>query len=128
MILPDLFRHENVVAMSVLSFSEYKRSGDRLQNAWGDQQVFHLPVAPQVTARTRFASSLPRRVRFLMPEEAVVLLEEAMEISEGNKKEAARLLNLKRTTLLEKIKKKTYPGSSEPCRDMFKFMHSGWHQ
>lgn len=34
------------------------------------------------------------------------LIVKAMEISEGNKKEAARLLNLKRTTLLEKIKKK----------------------
>ena len=27
----------------------------------------------------------------------------------GNKKEAARLLNLKRTTLIEKIKKKNLP-------------------
>ena len=30
----------------------------------------------------------------------------ALRSSQGNKKEAARLLNLKRTTLLEKIKKK----------------------
>jgi len=29
-----------------------------------------------------------------------------MKFTEGNKKEAARLLKLKRTTLLEKIKKK----------------------
>ncbi len=34
------------------------------------------------------------------------LILNALRISEGNKKEAARLLNLKRTTLLEKIKKK----------------------
>ena len=33
-----------------------------------------------------------------------------MKISSGNKKEAARLLNLKRTTLLEKIKKKELTG------------------
>jgi len=34
------------------------------------------------------------------------LISQAMRITSGNKKEAARLLNLKRTTLLEKIKKK----------------------
>lgn len=34
------------------------------------------------------------------------LIVQAMRMSSGNKKEAARLLNLKRTTLLEKIKKK----------------------
>ena len=36
----------------------------------------------------------------------IQLIVEAMEISEGNKMKAARLLKLKRTTLLEKIKKK----------------------
>lgn len=34
------------------------------------------------------------------------LILKALEMTEGNKKEAARILNLKRTTLLEKIKKK----------------------
>ncbi len=34
------------------------------------------------------------------------LILQALEVSKGNKKEAAKLLNLKRTTLLEKIKKK----------------------
>ncbi|WP_448875047.1 sigma-54 interaction domain-containing protein [Desulfobulbus propionicus] len=34
------------------------------------------------------------------------LIVRALKLSQGNKKEAARLLNLKRTTLLEKIKKK----------------------
>ena len=34
------------------------------------------------------------------------LIRQALQITEGNKKEAARILNLKRTTLLEKIKKK----------------------
>jgi len=33
-----------------------------------------------------------------------------MKKTSGNKKEAARLLNLKRTTLLEKIKKKSIEG------------------
>jgi len=34
------------------------------------------------------------------------LITQALKLTQGNKKEAARLLNLKRTTLLEKIKKK----------------------
>ncbi len=34
------------------------------------------------------------------------LIVQALKLTEGNKKEAARLLNLKRTTLLEKMKKK----------------------
>jgi DNA-binding NtrC family response regulator len=38
------------------------------------------------------------------------LIIQALRITEGNKKEAARLLNLKRTTLLEKIKKKDIEG------------------
>lgn len=38
------------------------------------------------------------------------LILQAMKMTEGNKKEAARLLNLKRTTLLEKIKKKNLNG------------------
>jgi DNA-binding NtrC family response regulator len=38
------------------------------------------------------------------------LIVQAMKLTEGNKKEAAQLLNLKRTTLLEKIKKKNITG------------------
>jgi transcriptional regulator with GAF, ATPase, and Fis domain len=38
------------------------------------------------------------------------LIVQALKFTEGNKKEAARLLNLKRTTLLEKIKKKDIVG------------------
>ncbi len=38
------------------------------------------------------------------------LIVQAMKLTEGNKKEAARILKLKRTTLLEKIKKKDIEG------------------
>ncbi len=38
------------------------------------------------------------------------LIMQALKMTQGNKKEAARLLNLKRTTLLEKIKKKELSG------------------
>ncbi len=41
------------------------------------------------------------------------LIIQAMKMSKGNKKEAAKLLNLKRTTLLEKIKKKGLQGMWE---------------
>ncbi len=41
------------------------------------------------------------------------LIIKAMKMTEGNKKEAAKLLNLKRTTLLEKIKKKNLHGMWE---------------
>ena len=41
------------------------------------------------------------------------LIVQALKLTQGNKKEAARLLNLKRTTLLEKIKKKELFASLE---------------
>jgi len=41
------------------------------------------------------------------------LIIQAMKMTHGNKKEAAQLLNLKRTTLLEKIKKKNLQGMWE---------------
>ncbi len=41
------------------------------------------------------------------------LIIQAMKFTSGNKKEAAKLLNLKRTTLLEKIKKKNLQGMWE---------------
>lgn len=43
----------------------------------------------------------------------IQLIVQALKLTEGNKKEAARLLNLKRTTLLEKIKKKEIDGDWE---------------
>jgi len=49
------------------------------------------------------------------------LIVQALKFTQGNKKEAARLLNLKRTTLLEKIKKKellaTWLGDEETEQD-----------
>jgi Response regulator containing CheY-like receiver, AAA-type ATPase, and DNA-binding domains len=34
------------------------------------------------------------------------LIQQALDLTAGNKREAARLLNLKRTTLIEKLKRK----------------------
>lgn len=55
------------------------------------------------------------------------LIIQALSITKGNKKEAAKLLNLKRTTLLEKIKKKNIQTSlpeklmDGPSSDEFRF-------
>jgi hypothetical protein len=39
------------------------------------------------------------------------IIERALRLSDGNKKEAARILKLNRTTLLEKLKRKRAQGS-----------------
>ena len=38
-------------------------------------EIVHLPVAPQVTAMTRFSSMLPSKISFMMPAEAVDFLD-----------------------------------------------------
>lgn len=38
-------------------------------------EIVHLPVAPQVTAMTRFSTVLPRKLSFMMPAEAVDFLD-----------------------------------------------------
>ncbi len=48
------------------------------RGAQGDR-VLYLPVAPQVTARTRFSSSLPGKISYLMPAEALDYLVRASE-------------------------------------------------
>jgi nitrogen fixation protein NifB len=39
------------------------------------EEIVHLPVAPQVTAMTRFSSVPPRKISFMMPAEAVAFLD-----------------------------------------------------
>jgi len=64
-----------------------------------------------------FSSTPPQAASEIWPESGIdfntlvndfetQLIVQALKLTQGNKKEAARLLNLKRTTLLEKIKKK----------------------
>lgn len=45
----------------------------------GNNDIIHLPVAPHVTARTRFASIVPEKIPFMMPHEAMALLDSVME-------------------------------------------------
>ena len=94
------------------------------------QSVDHIPPSPEtVSTPIRNDVSPPEQIMLLSPsspapfaqglwddkgidfknlvnEFETQLIVEALKFTGGNKKEAARLLNLKRTTLLEKIKKK----------------------
>lgn len=46
-------------------------------------EILHLPVAPQVTAMTRFSSLMPSKVSFMMPNEAVEFLDRAYTHKKG---------------------------------------------
>ncbi len=47
------------------------------------EEIIHLPVAPQITAMTRFSSALPNRISFMMPVEAVDFLSRVYEQKGG---------------------------------------------
>jgi len=84
------------------------------------QQVFDDVSRPEQLLL--FSSASPLAANEIWPESGIdfnalvndfetQLIVQALKLTQGNKKEAARLLNLKRTTLLEKIKKKELPAS-----------------
>ena len=75
----------------------------------------HISLRPRRTEFNRNRKTRKRHIDWssgivnfneLINELETELIIQALSRSQGNKKEAARLLNLKRTTLLEKIKKK----------------------
>ena len=79
-----------------------------------DELPAHPPLPPanaQISPQS-LASWENGRVDFneLINDFETQLIVQAMKLTEGNKKEAARILNLKRTTLLEKIRKKGIEG------------------
>ena len=47
-------------------------------------EIVHLPVAPQITAMTRFSSMMPSRISFMMPTEAVEFLDRVHTHKNGN--------------------------------------------
>ena len=65
--------------MISLAQHKMKREKNIEERNSGNSAVIHLPVAPQVTYRTRFASAVPKKLHFLMPKEAVSLLDSIME-------------------------------------------------
>lgn len=94
---------------------------EKFHNVLPEDEASATPGDPQESSGhscVRQTSSIPRavwengRVDFneLINEYETRLIVQALRLAEGNKKEAARLLNLKRTTLLEKIKKKDIEG------------------
>ena len=78
-----------------------------------DQNTSQIPVPEQLSL---FSNNKPAEgeiwsddgvdFKALVNDFETQLILQALEMTKGNKKEAARILNLKRTTLLEKIKKK----------------------
>jgi len=101
--LPDKFHHMRELVASVMA----QPSSDLVASEI-------LPEAPEdsMTQATNSIENIPwheGQVDFkeLINSFETELIVHAMKLTDGNKKEAARLLNLKRTTLLEKIKKKS---------------------
>lgn len=63
--------------MNVIPLNDHKKRTDGGGQRAGE--VISLPVAPHVTAMTRFSSSLPRRMSFMMPGEALSYLEREID-------------------------------------------------
>ena len=70
--------------------------------------AFSTPPTPQINFENG-----PIDFNELINKFETELIIEAMKFTSGNKKEASRMLCLKRTTLLEKIKKKEIEGRWE---------------
>ena len=64
--------------MSIISLAEYKGSVGQA-SVKKTKEIIYLPVAPQITARTRFASAIPKKISFMMPNEAMSVLDSAVE-------------------------------------------------
>lgn len=100
--LPEKF-HDVVIPAEIESELADKNPADHL----ADQ-----PIQP-VSAQNVSWESGQINFNELINDFETQLIVQALKFTEGNKKEAARLLNLKRTTLLEKIKKKDINGDWE---------------
>ncbi len=65
--------------MSVIPLAEQAASGQG--RATGSaKEIVYLPVAPQLTAKTRFSSAHPKKVDFLMPHDAIIMLDQIMKV------------------------------------------------
>nr|WP_028579381.1 sigma-54 dependent transcriptional regulator [Desulfogranum japonicum] len=107
--LPEKYRSEEAVAGNNLNASPKNGEAQDSMTATPEQ----LPL---------FSPASGSQVQDMWPEEGIdfnamvndfetQLIVQALKMTQGNKKEAARILNLKRTTLLEKIKKKELQAS-----------------
>jgi len=97
--LPEKF-HDVIIPAEIESeFADNNRA----------DQSANLPIQP-VSAQQVCWENGQINFNELINDFETQLIVQALKFTEGNKKEAARLLNLKRTTLLEKIKKKDIDG------------------
>ncbi len=98
--LPDRYKMHNPVQQTELKPVEF--------SVQPDERLALQQPAPQETLQIPDVSWEEGSVDFkeLISDFETKLIVQAMKMADGNKKEAARILNLKRTTLLEKIKKK----------------------
>ncbi|NOQ47272.1 MAG: AAA domain-containing protein [Desulfobulbaceae bacterium] len=117
--LENLVQHMTILhGGTCISFNnlpdKYRETQDeQAQPADGDQEAQHVSAPEQLL----LFSAQPPPVENIWSDDGIdfnalindfetQLIVQALKMTEGNKKEAARILNLKRTTLLEKIKKK----------------------
>lgn len=97
---------------------KYRQSGDHrlpppeitsrsiMNDVSRNEQIMLLATPPPVPSAQGLWNDSGIDFKSLVNEFETQLIVQALKFTGGNKKEAARLLNLKRTTLLEKIKKK----------------------
>ena len=90
---------ENVVERA-LAFSQGRSADRRAGSPAGDPE----PAAPRRHARPGFPTKGSISRRYIEGVE-LALIRRSLERTQGNKRQAAKLLNLKRTTLIEKLKR-----------------------
>ena len=97
--LPEKYRNGGSLAQPAKNASQRE-----MDDVTGPEQLLLFSSATIVTEEIWPESGVDFNA--LVNDFETQLIIQALKLTQGNKKEAARLLNLKRTTLLEKIKKK----------------------
>jgi DNA-binding NtrC family response regulator len=100
---------ENAVEIAVI------RSQERTRVTLEDFPVPRLPPQRE-TAAAVFDSGLPFNFKRLVNEFERGLIRRVLEQTHGNKTQAAEVLHLKRTTLVEKLKK--FESAASPLREI----------
>ncbi|MCB9228405.1 MAG: sigma 54-interacting transcriptional regulator [Deltaproteobacteria bacterium] len=117
--LPDEFRPLN--SSSVAYISEDTPAEPRATERSSGQEAFPEQEDPSLSATALVSRFLKKGFRL---NEFIAVLEnsfisEALRLTRNNKNQAARLLGLNRTTLVERIKKRKIGSSSESSGDVF---------
>lgn len=102
--LPEKYRNGAEDQLNMLNSPESK-----VDNVSQPEQLMLFSSSQKITEEVWSGSGVDFNA--LVNDFETQLIIQALKMTEGNKKEAARILNLKRTTLLEKIKKKELQNS-----------------